>query len=357
VKNIKNIKRRKTKVFWWRFKPYLKIARLDHWFKNVFMLFGVLLAFFIYSDVVSLYTFPKLLLAFLIVGMIASSNYVLNEILDAPKDRFHPQKKNRPIPSGKININIAYLQWSILGILGMGLGFWINAGFGFSGMALWIMGILYNVSPFRTKEIPYLDVISESANNPLRLLLGWFVVVSNAIPPISLLIAYWMLGAFFMAMKRFAELRSIGDQKRAIKYRKSFAHYNLDRLLLSLFFYAIVGSLFSGVFIVRYHLELILFLPFAAGFLTYYFKLGLHAESPVQAPEKLYRERSFFVYALVSLVLFVFLMFVKIPILYKWFNVQESTVKPLWTLGGSFFLAGREIIFKTDSRRGRRTYF
>ena len=58
---------------------------------------------------------------------------------------------------------------------------------------------------------PYVDVLSESVNNPLRLLLGWFVVTPDVVPPVSLLVAYWMVGAFFMASKRFAEYRSIGD--------------------------------------------------------------------------------------------------------------------------------------------------
>ena len=69
----------------------------------------------------------------------------------------------------------------------------------------WIMGVAYNVRPIRTKEVPYVDVLSESVNNPIRLLLGWFALIPDRFPPISLLLAYWMVGAFFMAMKRFAE--------------------------------------------------------------------------------------------------------------------------------------------------------
>ena len=62
------------------------------------------------------------------------------------------------------------------------------------------MGTFYNMPPIRTKELPYIDVLTESINNPIRLLLGWFALVDNRIPPASLLIAYWALGAFFMAL-------------------------------------------------------------------------------------------------------------------------------------------------------------
>jgi decaprenyl-phosphate phosphoribosyltransferase len=189
------------------------------------------------------------------------------------------------------------------------------------------------VPPIRTKEWPYLDVLSESINNPIRLLLGWFALVTTTFPPGSLAISYWMIGAFFMAMKRYAEYRHIGNPDVAAAYRRSFKYYTEDRLLISLFFYATACALFAGVFIVRYHLELILFAPLAAGLFAYYMKIGLQPDSPVQNPEKLYRQRGFFAYLIVCTVAFVTLMFTSIPGMYTLFNVQPSAVSPLWTIG------------------------
>ena len=84
------------------------------------------------------------------------------------------------------------------------------------------MGIFYNARPLRTKDRPYLDVLSEAVNNPLRLLLGWFTLVGSVLPPSSILLAYWMGGAFLMAVKRFTELRGIADREAAGNYRRSF---------------------------------------------------------------------------------------------------------------------------------------
>ena len=313
--------------------PYIQIARLDHWFKNVFMLLGFLLALFMVQEFPAPVVWLRLVAGFVITGIIASSNYVINEILDAPKDRFHPDKQNRPIPSGKVKLPIAYAEWILLGAIGITAAFQINTGFGLSGAALWIMGCCYNIPPIRTKEIPYLDVISESVNNPLRLLLGWFVLIPDQVPPVSLCVSYWMLGAFFMAIKRYAEYRMIDDPENAAEYRASFSHYNEERLLVSTVFYGLLGSCFAGVFIVRYHLELVLFLPVAAAFIAYYLRIGLKENSPVQAPEKLYRERGFVAVSLFSLVMFVLLMLVEIPLLYKLFNVDASNLSPLWRLG------------------------
>ena len=51
------------------------------------------------------------------ICLIASSYYVINEILDAPSDKHHPEKKHRPIPSGRVKIQIAYAEWLVLMVL------------------------------------------------------------------------------------------------------------------------------------------------------------------------------------------------------------------------------------------------
>jgi 4-hydroxybenzoate polyprenyltransferase len=313
--------------------PYVQMARVDHWFKNAFMLLGVIVALFVEPALLRLDVLPILLLAFVATCIVASSNYVLNEMLDAPYDRKHPVKKHRPAAAEQVRRRWALAEWLGLGALGLGLSLLVNRWFAVAALALWVMGVLYNVKPVRTKEVPYLDVLSESVNNPIRLFLGWFPLIPDRVPPLSLVLSYWMVGAFFMALKRFAEYRSIGDRETAIRYRRSFRHYDEERLLLSVFFYAITAALFAGVFIVRYHLELILGIPLGAGLLAYYMKLGLKRDSPVQNPERLYRERGFMLYATASLVVFVLLMFVRIPALYSAFNVDLVKTAPLWVLG------------------------
>lgn len=324
------LERRSSSVVW----PYVQIARVDHWFKNAFMLLGVVLAMFYDPSLVSWSSLAPLAIAVLSTCLVASSNYVLNELLDGPRDRLHPEKRHRPVPAGLIRPAIAYAEWLALAAIGFSLALSLNVYFFASALWLWIMGILYNVPPVRTKEWPYLDVLSESVNNPIRLFLGWFALVTVHVPPLSLVIAYWMLGAFFMAMKRFAEFRHIGDQKVAAAYRRSFEFYTEERLLVSLFFYATACALFAGIFIVRYHIELILFTPLGAGVFAYYLHIGLMPNSPVQNPEKLYRQRGFFAYMVLTTLVFILLMFTSIPVLYDLFNVEPAQMDPLWTLGG-----------------------
>ena len=69
----------------------VEIARVDHWFKNVFVLPGVVVAFGfapLRADASTVEVFLiRLVLGLVAVCLVASSNYVLNEILDAPFDR------------------------------------------------------------------------------------------------------------------------------------------------------------------------------------------------------------------------------------------------------------------------------
>jgi hypothetical protein len=158
-------------------------------------------------------------------------------------------------------------------------------------------------------------VLSESVNNPLRMLLGWFMVTSVLIPPVSLLICYWMGGCYLMALKRFSEYREIGDAQVAGAYRKSFQHYTVVSLLTSVTFYASAAMLFFGAFIMRYRIELILVFPLVALLMSTYFKLAFEPHSAAQNPEKLYREPALMIEAALIAVLMTALLYFDIPAL------------------------------------------
>jgi len=304
--------------------PYIKIARFDHWFKNIFMLPGVVVALYAQSDFVSWHVGLRVLFAFLLTGIIASSNYILNEVLDAKYDALHPVKKSRPVPSGQVHKTIALIQWIVFAVVGLGFSSLLGKEFFFIGLSLWIMGCIYNIPPIRSKDKPYFDVLSESVNNPIRLMLGWYATGITILPPLSLLLSYWMVGAFFMAIKRFAEFRMINNPVVSASYRRSFAYYNEERLLKSIVYYATAFGLFFGIFLIRYRMELILSIPLIAGFMTWYIHLGFLKNSPAQYPERLYKERGFVIYCLLCSGVLILLLFIPIPLLYKMFEASFS---------------------------------
>lgn len=295
-------------------RDYAAIARPDHWVKNIFMLPGVALALILDPAAVQWgRAGPSLLLAIVSTCLVASANYTINEWLDAEFDRFHPIKSQRPSALGRIRPSLVYLQYALLAVAGLGLAWAINGlFFGFSAVLL-LMGVLYNVPPIRTKDKKYLDVLSESVNNPLRFVLGWFAVTTLAMPPSSILLSYWMGGAYLMAMKRYAEYRLIGDPQRAGQYRRSFRHYDETSLLVSAFFYAITSSFLLGVFLIKYRIEFLVSFPFFALLFAWYLAIAMRPASRALNPEKLYREKRFAVYVVFLGVLVTALFFVDIP--------------------------------------------
>jgi hypothetical protein len=182
------------------------------------------------------------------------------------------------------------------------------------------MGVVYNIPPLRTKDLPYLDVLSEAVNNPIRLVAGWLIVTSASFPPISLLTSYWMIGCYFMGLKRFAECRSIADPVRLARYRKSLAWFDERRLLVSIMFYGATAMLFYGAFIMRYRMELILSFPLVALLMSIYFSLAFKEKSAVQYPEKLYREPALMIAVLSCAALMVLLLFWDLPGMARMFN-------------------------------------
>lgn len=305
-----------------RLKAHLAIARLDHSIKNVFVIPGIVVALSVTHARFSSLMGRNIVLGFLATTLIACSNYVINEVLDAPFDRLHVTKKNRPAALGLVNVPLAYFQWIAMMVAGMTIASMISLPFALTAAALWIMGCFYNIRPFRTKDVVYLDVITESINNPLRMVLGWYMVTATLVPPASLLVCYWMLGCFFMALKRFSEYREIGDAASAGSYRESFKHYTERSLLESITFYASFAMLMFGAFIMRYRLELILSFPFVALMMATYFNLAFKPNSSVQNPEKLYREPLLMAEFLLTSAVIIVLLFVKIPLLSKLFTAS-----------------------------------
>ena len=316
-----------------RLKAHLAIARLDHSIKNLFVLPGIIVPLSIYPGLMGRRLAVTLVWAFIAITLVACSNYVINEVLDAPFDRLHPTKKNRPAARGLVNVPVAYAQWILMMLAGVAIGWRISKPFAVTAVVLWLMGCAYNIKPLRTKDVPYLDVLTESVNNPLRMLLGWYAVAAWLVPPLSLLMCYWMIGCYFMALKRFSELREIGDRGVAGSYRASFKRYTPESLLVSVVFYASTAMLFFGAFVIRYRIELLLGFPLVAVVMAIYFKLSFEPHSAVQNPEKLYREPRLMVWFGVTVVVMVMLLFVRLPWLENIFMPTIPVVQPTSVAG------------------------
>jgi 4-hydroxybenzoate polyprenyltransferase len=276
---------------------YLKVMRPDHWLKNIFIVFGhmvaiALLAFPIKGEpeiTVDARTLVLIALSLIPACFIASANYIINEILDAPFDRIHPTKKDRPVPAGKVKISILWVLMGVLCVLGFGMSFaMFNMGYSIALGLLLLSGFVYNVQPIRLKDRAFLDVIAESFNNPIRLWLGWYALApATTFPPLSIVLAWWFFGALLMAGKRYAEFRFIGDSERSGQYRKSFQIYTEKSLILSMVTHANFFCFCMGIAITTYRPNLVFVFPLVVIAIGVYLNRAMSEEEAKLEPEHL----------------------------------------------------------------------
>ncbi len=249
---------------------------------------------------------------------VASANYVINEWLDRDFDRFHPEKSGRTSVQYELRGDIVLLEWAALLVAALSFAVIDSRTMYFIATAFALQGIIYNVAPLRTKDVPYLDVISESINNPLRLIIGWVMVDPTTLPPGSLILMYWTGGAFLMAAKRLSEYREIAEAHgKAVlaRYRNSFASYSEISLTISCFVYALLAVFFLAVFLIKYRVEYLVTVPEIVALFAYYMILAMRPGSTAQKPEKLFRERGLVALVGVLTATFLLMTFISVPML------------------------------------------
>ena len=282
---------------------YLRPLRFDHWIKNLVVPVGSLLALAAQNSYPDGEALTAILLAFIVCGLVSSVYYAVYVVLDAPFDAQHPTKRDRPIPSGLVRVAPLLGLTAGVALLAFGLSWWLLPPAALVGAgALFVAGLVYNLPPLRFKDWPYLDAVTESLTNPIRIAIGWHAVASDA-PPLLLLVSVWAFGAFLMTGKRLAELRLLGDL--AARYRPTFRAYTLAGLCAVQLAYALVGFGALARLVMTQRPEVLPALPLVVGLLAWAFKMTFEPESPLIDPEHLYRRP---VFLLVSIATFALLV-------------------------------------------------
>jgi len=288
---------------------YLTSLRLDRWPRSSAIVVGSAAVFLVdparFPAALTLELGLELLLAFVLTWMISTANYIVNEITDAPFDAHHPQKKHRPLVAKEISVPVLLGVWALLVGAALGIAYFsFNTAFVLSLGALLLAGILYNVPPLRFKDLPYLDSTLESANNPIRFLVGWYVL-ATAFPPLSLLAAWWAFGNFLMIGKRVAEKKFLTADE-ASAYRLSLSRYSAGGLVA---FMTANGLAFLAMFIVfaiETGLKTFLYaLPFIVFYLVIFMFKSIQDRDAAEEPEKQLKNPYFALYTVFLLAVFI----------------------------------------------------
>lgn len=270
---------------------YVRVMRLDHWLKNVFILFGHAVAVALLQIPLTADLVFWVLFSLLPACLVASANYILNEILDAPFDRMHPTKKHRAVAAGTVKMPVLWGIMAALLVAAFGISLiFFNISYTISILLLALSGLVYNVPPIRLKDRAFQDVIAESFNNPIRLWIGWYAISPwDSFPPLSLVLAWWFFGALLMTGKRYAEFRFIDDPVLSGRYRKSFQVYTNKSLIVSMITYANLFCFCMGAAITHYKPNLIFAFPVIIVAIIIYFNHAMTEKGARLEPEQLMR--------------------------------------------------------------------
>ncbi len=148
---------------------YLKLIRVNQWIKNLF----VFLPIFFSGNLLNSDYFIQSFYGFLIFSFVASSIYIINDYVDIEKDKKHPEKKNRPLASGKISKNNALILFFILVIITSILTyFFANKQVAILVAVYFFMNLAYS---FKLKQIAILDVMIIAFGFLLRVFVGGYM--------------------------------------------------------------------------------------------------------------------------------------------------------------------------------------
>ncbi len=181
-----------------RLADYVALARPRHWTKNVFVLMPLPHAL---AGGGSFDLLPK---AAGLAGFsnVTSAVYVFNDCRDAPRDRAHPTKRERPVAAGKITPR-AGATFGLL-LLALGLTLCWSSGLPMVlDLTLTYVGInaLYS---YRGRSIPVIDVFLLASGFVIRVILGCALV--HSIASLWLLLCSSTLALFMTFAKRRNDL-------------------------------------------------------------------------------------------------------------------------------------------------------
>ncbi len=208
------------------FYEYLKLMRPHQWYKNVLVflpvVFGRLQSFEAWLDFVII-SMPVLLFGFGILCAVSSAGYIFNDIVDEEKDAAHPEKRNRPLPSGQASRSNALILATILMAGGLILAWLQDAAFLLMIFIYIINSQLYN---WKLRNYAIIDVCVIAVGFIIRAIAGTFLIDQ----PFT---SWLVIGVFFVALvlgfgKRMNELQLLG--KDAALHKPVFAQYTKTML-------------------------------------------------------------------------------------------------------------------------------
>ena len=202
-------------------KALLKTMRPRQWIKNGFIFFALIFD----RQLFMTEPFLRTVVGFFLFCLVSSAVYLFNDIADVEADRNHPEKKNRPIASGKLPIRVAWMSALLLAFIAIPLGYWLSPYFALILAAYLVINLLYSRW---LKHVSILDVLIISSGFVLRVAAGVALIypVERFSPWLYMITILFSL--YVGLGKRRAELNLLAQGASA--HRRVFEGYTLPLL-------------------------------------------------------------------------------------------------------------------------------
>jgi 4-hydroxybenzoate polyprenyltransferase len=198
----------------------IKTMRPRQWSKNVFIFAALVFD----KQLLNAEAFLRTLAGFVLFCFISSTVYIFNDLADVEADRQHPEKKNRPIASGKLPVSVAWIAGIVLVAATLVAAYFLAPGF----EAVLIVYFLINLAYSKwLKHIAIVDVLIIATGFVLRVHAGVTLIQVERFSP-WLYVVMTLLSLFLGFGKRRAELALLAHG--AGSHRKVFEGYTLPLL-------------------------------------------------------------------------------------------------------------------------------
>lgn len=194
---------------------FFQTMRPHQWVKNLLLFAGLLFS----PSLVPLHSLLISLTAFFLFCLLSSAVYVGNDLFDIQADRAHPEKRFRPLASGKLRLPIALIGWFGLTFFSLFLAFLLHPHFGLVAFLYILLNILYSYS---LKHIVLIDVLMIAVGFVLRVMAG--AIVIQVYFSRWLILCTFLLALFLGLHKRRQELTLL--KQDAVQHRQILAEYS-----------------------------------------------------------------------------------------------------------------------------------
>jgi 4-hydroxybenzoate polyprenyltransferase len=198
----------------------LKTMRPRQWAKNIF----VFAALVFDKQLLKPEAFVRTLVGFALFCLISSAVYIFNDLTDIEADREHPEKRNRPIASGRLPIAAAWIAGILLVAISLVLGYALSSSYAVVIAAYFLLNLAYSKW---LKHVLILDVLILAAGFVLRVGAGVTLIHVERFSP-WLYVVMTLLALYLGFGKRRAELALLSED--AASHRKVLEGYTIPLL-------------------------------------------------------------------------------------------------------------------------------